>query len=226
MKRACLLEVSEAHGLVIHIVINVTTLEEGLADEPIAAEVSRAKNTSGAVVALFILLKGERFRVNVEILAAKVKAHSRRLCAVVVTLDSAAGILRCKASGFEKLFDGLLGAENDRGARVGSDGDITNNCLAVDGGAAVEGPKARRWDGGELTGELVGGNGAVVQLAGAVGAESKAESAGGQGPRVAQGEKEGLLAESSPVQASVANEAVVREGGRRTWAVNGAEGLL
>lgn len=219
-----LLEVSKAHGIVVGVVVNVAALEEGLADEPRASELAGAEEAGGAVVAA--LLEGEGLGVNVEVLAAEAEADGGRLAAAVVALDAVLRRHLLDAGGLEDAADGARGAEDDGRARVGGHADVVGDDLAVDGHAARHGPVAVGLDAGERAGELLRGDGAVVQLARAVGLEGEAEAAGGELLVGAEGEEERLLAERGAVLAGVTNQAVVGECGRRGRAVNGADDLV
>lgn len=224
-KRDILLQIGEAHGAVIDIVINVAALEERLTDQPVATKSISSVDGGSAVVA--ILLKSLSSRKNVEVGATKVDANSGRRAAVVVTSDNTTVELNDLDAGLlEETADSVGRAKEDGGTGVSDDALARSKGLAVDCDVAGSSPFALGGDADKGTRELVSGDGAVVQSTGVVGLEGQAKAASRQRVLVAQAVEKWIGAQSSTISAAIANEAIVREGGLRLGAGNVTDSLL
>lgn len=224
-RRNYLLQVCEAHGAVIDIVVNVASLEERLTDQPVATKSVSSVDRGSAVVA--VLLKSLSSGKNVEVGATKVDTNSGRRAAVVVTSDNTAVELNDLDAGLlEETADSFGRAKEDGGTGVGDDALAGGKSLAVDGDVARSSPLAVGRDANKGTRELVSGDGAVVQSTGVVGLQSKAKATSGQRVLVAQTVEKWVGAESSTISAAIANEAIVRERRLRLGASNVTNSLL
>lgn len=129
---------SKAHCAIIHVVVNVFALEEGLSNQPLAAKSSRSVDTSRAVVA--VLGKGKGLGQDVEVLAVECQANSRRRIAGVVAGDSIAVLHGLDSGLLEQCLDLRRGSEDDGRAGICDDGDAAADRLAIQRDVAGDNP--------------------------------------------------------------------------------------
>lgn len=166
-RRDILLQVGEAHGAIIDVVVNVAALEEGLADQPVATKSISSVDGGSAVVA--ILLKSLSSGKNVEVGATKVDANSGRRAAVVMTSDNTTVELNdLDTSLLEESANSVGRAKEDGGTGIGEDALARSKSLAVDRDVASSSPLTLSRDADKGTRELVSGDRAVVQSTGVV----------------------------------------------------------
>lgn len=197
--------------------INIPPLEKRLPNQPIVSKRVAPPDARRAVVAHFG--KRQCLWQDVEVAPAKREADVWRRTTLVVPRDAVLRAHRLDSRLLEKMAHLLRGTKDDGRSGVGDEFDVGPDRLAVEGECARDGPFAVDGDGGQRAREEVGGDGAVVQLAGPVGLEGESEAAGREGSLVslvAEAVDEGRCAECASA-VCVADEAVAREGRRRCW---------
>lgn len=204
--------------------VNVFALEEGLSNQPLAAKISRPVDARRAVVA--VLGEGKGLWQDVEVGAVECQPNGGRRIAGVVAGDAIAVLHRLDAGLLEQCLDLRRGPEDDSRARIRDDGDAAADRLAVQRDVAGDDPLVAGRHRDQIAAELVRRDSAIVERAGLVSAECQPEAAGRQRALIAQALEKGRLAESTAVDACVANEAIVGECGRRGGAVDRSEILL
>lgn len=150
----------------------------------------------------------------------------RRLVAGVVAGDAVRVRHGLDASGLKDVLDVGSRAKDDRCARVGDDAGALRDDFAVDGDVAVDAPFASGGHGDQAAREVASDHSTIVQGAGAIRPERQAEAARCKRSLVTEALEEGRAVQRRAVNASIANETVVRERRRRCRIADVADGLI